>query len=119
MNLVCQEYVVCKSGAPLNTPQSCAKGGVLILSEFCGAAQSLSGAVMVNPWNTVELADTINLALTLPPQDRQVTWRFLYKFSIGAYGSSVGSSAWNSTPYNHPHCRALGKGICQRIPASS
>lgn len=66
MNLVCQEYAVCK-----NTP-STAGGGVLILSEFCGAAQSLSGAVMVNPWNTADLADAINTALTLTPQERQV-----------------------------------------------
>lgn len=81
MNLVCQEYVVCKSGAPPNTAQSCrGSGGVLILSEFCGAAHSLSGAVMVNPWNTVDLADTIHYALTLPCHDRQV--RFYKQYSI-------------------------------------
>ena len=26
--------------------------GVLIVSEFAGSAQSLSGAIRVNPWNT-------------------------------------------------------------------
>eukprot|EP00026_Physarum_polycephalum_P003662 Phypoly_transcript_03675.p1 GENE.Phypoly_transcript_03675~~Phypoly_transcript_03675.p1 ORF type:complete len:768 (+),score=94.00 Phypoly_transcript_03675:155-2305(+) len=69
MNLVCQEYAVCKS--PPNSEQAKTDGGVLILSEFCGAAQSLSGAVMVNPWNTADLADAINMALTLTPQERQ------------------------------------------------
>ena len=70
MNLVCQEYAVCNS-LP-NSEQAGTKGGVLILSEFCGAAQSLSGAVMVNPWNTADLADAINMALNLTPQERQV-----------------------------------------------
>jgi len=66
MNLVCQEYAVCKS-----QPSTSQDGGVLILSEFCGAAQSLSGAVMVNPWNTKDLADAIHMALTITPQERQ------------------------------------------------
>jgi trehalose-6-phosphate synthase len=33
--------------------------GVLILSEFAGSAQSLSGAIRVNPWNTDQLAGAI------------------------------------------------------------
>jgi predicted O-linked N-acetylglucosamine transferase (SPINDLY family) len=32
---------------------------VLILSEFAGSAQSLSGAIRVNPWNTEQLASAI------------------------------------------------------------
>lgn len=29
--------------------------GVLVLSEFAGSAQSLSGAIRINPWNTEEV----------------------------------------------------------------
>ena len=40
--------------------------GVLILSEFAGAAQSLgAGAILVNPWNINDMAAAIKAALTM------------------------------------------------------
>ena len=49
MNLVSFEYVACQCNK--STP------GGLILSEFAGAAQSLgAGSILVNPWNTTEMA---------------------------------------------------------------
>ncbi|CAN0031819.1 unnamed protein product, partial [Sphacelaria rigidula] len=46
--------------------------GVLILSEFAGSAQSLSGAIRVNPWNTEELANAMHQALTLSLVEREL-----------------------------------------------
>lgn len=47
MNLVSYEYVACQTD----------NAGVLILSEFAGAAQSLgAGAILVNPWNINDMA---------------------------------------------------------------
>lgn len=88
MNLVCQEYAVCKlppsseqennhqqqSQQSQSQQQQPQPGGALILSEFCGAAQSLSGALMVNPWNTNDVADAIHTALSLSPQESQVDY---------------------------------------------
>ena len=46
MNLVSYEYVACQSD----------NAGVLVLSEFAGAAQSLgAGAILVNPWNIKDM----------------------------------------------------------------
>ena len=43
--------------------------GVLILSEFVGAAQTLgSGALLVNPFNTDELSRALYDALHMPEQ---------------------------------------------------
>ena len=42
MNLVAKEYVACQ---PVDNP------GVLVLSEFAGAAHELFGAIMVNPYD--------------------------------------------------------------------
>jgi trehalose 6-phosphate synthase/phosphatase len=53
MNLVCLEYVAARLGRP----------GTLVLSEFAGAAQCLSGAVLVNPYNTSEIATALAEAL--------------------------------------------------------
>eukprot|EP00955_Chlamydomonas_euryale_P063528 358696-Chlamydomonas_euryale.AAC.8 len=44
---VSYEYVACQSD----------NAGVLVLSEFAGAAQSLgAGAILVNPWNITDMA---------------------------------------------------------------
>lgn len=45
--------------------------GVLVLSEFAGAAQSLgAGAILVNPWNITDMAAAIEDALTMSEQAR-------------------------------------------------
>ena len=54
--------------------------GVLVLSEFAGSAQSLSGAIRVNPWNTDELADAIHESLTLSRVERELRWAKLYRY---------------------------------------
>jgi trehalose 6-phosphate synthase len=50
MNLVAKEYCACRID----------NDGVLILSQFAGAAEQLkSGALLVNPYDVEEMADTI------------------------------------------------------------
>ncbi|XP_027354182.1 alpha,alpha-trehalose-phosphate synthase [UDP-forming] 1-like isoform X2 [Abrus precatorius] len=62
MNLVSYEFVACQEE----------KKGVLILSEFAGAAQSLgAGAILVNPWNITEVAAAIARALNMPSAERE------------------------------------------------
>ncbi|XAR68195.1 Alpha,alpha-trehalose-phosphate synthase (UDP-forming) [Bertholletia excelsa] len=62
MNLVSYEFVACQD----------TKKGVLILSEFAGAAQSLgAGAILVNPWNITEVASSIADALNMPAEERE------------------------------------------------
>jgi trehalose 6-phosphate synthase/phosphatase len=59
---VSYEFVACQD----------AKKGVLILSEFAGAAQSLgAGALLVNPWNITEVASSISQALNMSPEERE------------------------------------------------
>jgi trehalose 6-phosphate synthase/phosphatase len=54
--------------------------GALVLSEFAGSAQSLSGAIRVNPWNTDELARAIHDALTLTRVERELRWAKLHRY---------------------------------------
>ncbi|XP_058779486.1 alpha,alpha-trehalose-phosphate synthase [UDP-forming] 1 [Vicia villosa] len=62
MNLVSYEFVACQEK----------KKGVLILSEFAGAAQSLgAGALLVNPWNITKVAEAISKALNMPSAERE------------------------------------------------
>ncbi|XP_051208527.1 probable alpha,alpha-trehalose-phosphate synthase [UDP-forming] 2 isoform X2 [Lolium perenne] len=77
MNLVSYEYVACQES----------NKGVLILSEFAGAAQSLgAGAIIVNPWDTAEVANSIKAALAMPAHDREERHRHNYKL-VSAYSA--------------------------------
>lgn len=60
MNLVSYEYIASQEK----------RHGVLILSEFAGAAQSLTRSLICNPWNTEELADAIHDAVTMGEEQR-------------------------------------------------
>ncbi|CAH1453338.1 unnamed protein product [Lactuca virosa] len=69
MNLISYEFLACQD----------AKRGVLILSEFAGAAQSLgAGAILVNPWNIPEVAASIYHALNMSTEEREK--RYLHNF---------------------------------------
>ncbi len=70
MNLVSHEFVACQSK----------KCGVLLLSEFTGAAQILPRSLKINPWDTEHFADEINRALTLEKNERSSKQEELYKY---------------------------------------
>lgn len=74
MNLVCQEFVACQGCVDFKPP------GALILSEFAGSAQSLSGAIRVNPWNTTQVAAAINSALNMTPQELELRHHELHRY---------------------------------------
>ena len=53
----------------------------MILSEFAGAAQSLNGSILVNPWDVQSTADAIAMALDLSKQQRHSNWQKLWAVS--------------------------------------
>jgi trehalose 6-phosphate synthase/phosphatase len=61
MNLAPSEYVCCRNQFPGSLAS-------VIVSEFAGVAQTLSGAYMVNPFNTDECSRVLAEVLTLSPQ---------------------------------------------------
>lgn len=68
MNLVCKEYCACQIGEP----------GVLILSEFAGAAGELGqGALLVNPHDVERMAEVIRDALEMPLEQRKNRMKLL------------------------------------------
>ncbi len=62
MNLVAKEYVAAQDP---DDP------GVLVLSRFAGAAEQMSEALLVNPYDTARTAETIQRALQMPLAERQ------------------------------------------------
>jgi trehalose 6-phosphate synthase len=62
MNLVAKEYVAA---------QDPADPGVLLLSQFAGAAEELEDALIVNPHDTEEMGERMLEALDMPLEERQ------------------------------------------------
>jgi trehalose 6-phosphate synthase len=62
MNLVAKEYIAAQSE---HDP------GVLILSQFAGAAEELQEALIVNPYNIDDISTTMQIALNMPPEERK------------------------------------------------
>ena len=70
LNLVAKEFVAA---------QGLLGGrGVLVLSEFAGAAAELKGALLTNPHDPAGLAQTCYLALNLPKSEAQARLRELF-----------------------------------------
>ena len=51
----------------------------MILSEFAGAAQSLNGSIVVNPWDSQQVANAIHEAVTMEPDTRKENHKKLFK----------------------------------------
>jgi trehalose 6-phosphate synthase len=66
MNLVAKEYVAAQ--APDNP-------GVLVLSQFAGAAQELKSALIVNPYDIEGTAAAIARAFSMQLDERKDRWR--------------------------------------------
>jgi trehalose 6-phosphate synthase len=69
MNLVAKEYVACRSDG----------GGVLVLSEFAGAAIELKDSVLVNPHDTDGVKNALHAALTMEPTEARRRMKALRK----------------------------------------
>jgi trehalose 6-phosphate synthase/phosphatase len=67
MNLVAKECVASRRD----------DDGVLVLSEFAGAAAELNGAMTVNPYDVDGVADSIRRALSMPVEERRARMRGL------------------------------------------
>ncbi len=75
LNLVCKEYVSVKAVG--QTP------GVLVLSEFAGAAVELKGAILTNPHDENNLVQALEAALSLSPEEAHYKMRQLQERVLG------------------------------------
>ncbi len=61
MNLVCKEYVASRVDGD----------GVLVLSEFAGAAVEMTGAIIANPFSNRSMDGAVLAALSMPEHERR------------------------------------------------
>ncbi|TMU56953.1 bifunctional alpha,alpha-trehalose-phosphate synthase (UDP-forming)/trehalose-phosphatase [Flagellimonas algicola] len=67
MNLVAKEYIATRID----------KTGVLILSEMAGSAYEMNEALLINPNNFEQQADTLKQAITMPKEEQMARNMFL------------------------------------------
>ncbi|MBI4088333.1 trehalose-6-phosphate synthase, partial [Candidatus Kaiserbacteria bacterium] len=60
MNLVAKEFVAARND----------ESGVLVLSQFTGAARSLKNALIVNPYSAEETSEALHKALAMSPAEQ-------------------------------------------------
>ena len=70
MNLVAKEFVAAQDP---DDP------GVLILSQFAGAAEQMSEALIINPYDSIAIAHAVKQAIEMPLEERQARWHKLYE----------------------------------------
>ena len=69
MNLVAKEFVAARKD----------ERGVLILSEFTGAARELQDALLVNPYDIEQTAQAVRAALEMEPEEKEVRMQRMRK----------------------------------------
>ena len=99
MNLVAKEFVSARGD----------ERGVLVLSQFAGAAQQLRAAVLVNPLRIDQSAEAIANALGMPPIEQAKRMRLLR-----ANVASFDASWWARQMVDDATCRAGMAGIGAR-----
>ncbi len=62
MNLVAKEFIACQRGGR----------GVLVLSQFAGAAEEMDGALLINPYDVAASAKALETALAMGDRERKL-----------------------------------------------
>lgn len=82
MNLVAYEYIACQAE----------NHGQLVISEFAGAAQSMKGCIVVNPWDPSDLMEGLQRALEMDPKQKEINWTKMHE-----YVSTFTSAHWGQS----------------------
>jgi len=102
MNLVSYEYIACQQK----------RQGVMIISEFAGAAQSLNGSLVVNPWDPRQVADAIYESVTMDAATRKENhaklFKYVEKYSAAYWGTSF-VTEMNRIKHDEPERPKLGQ----------
>jgi trehalose-6-phosphate synthase len=112
MNLVAKEYIAARSD----------EQGALILSRFTGASHELADALIVNPYDTTELAESIHTALTMPADEKRARMRRMrsevrehnvYRWAGNLIAELAGVRLERAAPtgtFKHPESKPIENG---------
>ena len=98
MNLVAKEYIATRTD----------KTGVLILSEMAGSANEMNEALLINPNNFEQIADTLYKAINMPELEQQrrntILQRRLSRYNVEKWANDfMGSLREQKKPGSHQY----------------
>ena len=100
MNLVAKEYIDCKNH------DIGARPGVLVLSEFAGAAQEMSQAILVNPHDVRKMSEAIEHALEMSVEEMELRTEVMRKRvrrnDSAAWAKKFLTDLGSASEVNHP-----------------
>ena len=88
MNLVAKEFVAARTDLK----------GVLVLSEFTGAARELTEALIVNPYDLEASSDALAVALTMPLEEQQDRMRSMRSLLVNSTCTVGQGKCWWTPP---------------------
>jgi trehalose 6-phosphate synthase/phosphatase len=94
MNLVAKEYVASRVD----------DDGVLVLSEFAGAATELAQALVVNPYDVAGIAESLERALDMPEHERRARMQQL-RATVEGSPVELWASSFVATLRSEPEAR--------------
>jgi Glycosyltransferase family 20 len=87
--------------------------GITMVSEFAGAAESLDGCVLLNPWDVDSVADVIYQALQREDETRIANFRKLHRYTE-KYTSLANSGAGRLSGHRRVRRRRLSPAMNPR-----
>ncbi|HEX9978948.1 MAG TPA: bifunctional alpha,alpha-trehalose-phosphate synthase (UDP-forming)/trehalose-phosphatase [Flavobacterium sp.] len=111
MNLVAKEYVATRVN----------QDGVLILSEMAGAASEMHEAIIINPTNVEQLADSLKHALEMPAEEQKNRFTALQKrlsrYNVDKWASDFMRSLEATTQISNEGyiCRRMNEPLRRQI----
>lgn len=100
MNLVAKEFIATRTD----------KTGVLILSEMAGSSQEMSEALIINPNNFEQIADSINQAIKMPKEEQirrnTILQKRLKRYSVEKWANDF-MKALAKSKENQPAFKAI------------
>ena len=118
MNLVAKEFIAARTD----------DDGVLVLSEFAGAAAELAEAVLVNPYDVDRTAEAVHRALTLPVSERRTRMQGLRKrvsrYDVHRWVESFLAALEEASAYREPPALAVSdpadvRALVRRMQAAA
>lgn len=106
MNLVAKEYIATRTD----------KTGVLILSEMAGSANEMNEALLINPNNFEQQADTLKQAITMPKEEQIARNMFLQNW-LKRYNVEVWANEFMDSLKAHGTLK--GAYVSQKIDESA
>ncbi|MRT92723.1 bifunctional alpha,alpha-trehalose-phosphate synthase (UDP-forming)/trehalose-phosphatase [Ancylomarina sp. 16SWW S1-10-2] len=113
MNLVAKEYVASRTNHT----------GVIILSEMAGVVKEMGEALIINPNNTNEIADSIQQALTMSLEEQRERMVFLQdrikRYDVFKWASEFVDSLGKVQKIQHSlHAKRVNTHIMEKIQSS-